>query len=274
MSSCTIVSINHIIETQRQVLMVKCNMPGNEISVIEYVLARKMHLHLNHIGVVETLYNPGPNGQRVEILDSSDVIADSSQKKADIYINQYGVSIKQSGGSFAFNRILRSNFDELLAHLNIDGRSKIVAKSDELIKLMHDGLLGSRARIWEEFFLQEDFYLVLRHLMLIGSPARISQHPATLILTAPPKIRADSEINVYTFDEYFEKEKDNLRISIRRQWVGQTSQSEHRRALSIASDPRNAPWVFDTISGEPRSWRADFPEEQRKTVYFLMIEKL
>jgi hypothetical protein len=254
--------------------MVKCNMPGNEISVIEYMLARKMHLYLNHIGVVETLYNPGPNGQRLEILDSSDVIADSSQKKADIYINQYGVSIKQSGGSFAFNRILRSNFEELLSQLNIQGRSKIVARSDELIKLMHDGLLGSRARRWEELFLPDEFYLVLRHLMLIGSPGRFSQHPASLILTAPPYIKADSEINVYTFDEYFEKEKDNLRVSIRRQWVGQTSGSEHKRALSIASDPRNAPWVFDTISGKPRSWREDFPKDQRKTVYFLMIEKV
>jgi hypothetical protein len=254
--------------------MVKCNMPGNEISVIEYVLSRKMHLHLDHIGLVKNLYNPGPDGQRLEILDSIDVIADSSQKKADIYINQHGVSIKQIGGSFAFNRILRSNFDQLLSQLKIQGRLKVIARSDELIRQMHEGLLDSRNRPWDELFLQEDFYLVLRHLMLIGSPARISQHPATLILTAPPKIRADSEINVYTFDEYFEKEKGNLRISIRRQWVGQTSQSEHRRALSIASDPRNAPWVFDTISGKPRSWRQDFPKDQRKTVYFLMIEKV
>ena len=254
--------------------MVICNMPGNEISVIEYMLARKMHLHLNHIGVVEALYNPGPNGQRLEILDSRDVIADSSQKKADIYINQHGVSIKQIGGSFAFNRILRSNFDELLSQLKIKGHFKIVARSDEMIWQMHQGLLDSRNRPWDELFSQDQFYLVLRHLMLIGSPTRISQHPASLILTAPPQIKVDSEINVYTFDEYFEKEKGNLRISIRRQWVGQTSQSEHGRALSIASDPRNAPWVFDTISGKPRSWRTDFPERQRKTVYFLMIEKL
>jgi hypothetical protein len=32
--------------------------------------------------------------------------------------------------------------------------------------------------------------------------------------------------------------------------------------------------VFPDIAGQPTMWREDFPENERKTVYFLMLEKL
>lgn len=32
-----------------------------------------------------------------------------SRKKADVYLNGIGVSIKQAGGSFAYNRLQRAN---------------------------------------------------------------------------------------------------------------------------------------------------------------------
>ena len=110
--------------------------------------------------------------------------------------------------------------------------------------------------------------------MLEGSPAESSKFPAELILTAPAKLSSIEQIVVQNFDEYFAENDSKLEISLRRQWIGQTSETEHKRALSISSSPENAKWVYDTIAGNPRSWRPDWPIEERKTVYFLMIEKV
>ena len=63
-------------------------------------------------------------------------------------------------------------------------------------------------------------------------------------------------------------------IAFRRQWIGQSSKSEHRRAVSISKDLGNKPWVFNNVVGSPRGWRKNYPENEKKTVYFLMIEKL
>ena len=83
-----------------------------------------------------------------------------------------------------------------------------------------------------------------------------------------------SNIRVYTFEEYFEKYKEDLKVGIRRQWVGQSSDSEHGRALGLSQKLENAAWVFNDIVGTPRTgWRTNFPYDRRKTVYFLMIEK-
>jgi len=57
-------------------------------------------------------------------------------------------------------------------------------------------------------------------------------------------------------------------VSIRRVWIGQASDSEHRRAVGLVSKPGNAPWVFNNVSGRPRGWREEIPEHERKTVYF------
>ena len=108
-----------------------------------------------------------------------------------------------------------------------------------------------------------------------GSPnVGSSDHPAEYILEAPPGRITKNRIQVYTFDEYFQKYRDDFKVSIRRVWLGQNSKSEHGRARSLIRKPGNQPWVFDTISGTPNSgWMPNFPPEQRKTVYFLMLSK-
>lgn len=111
---------------------------------------------------------------------------------------------------------------------------------------------------------------------MIGSPNKgASRHPAEYILDAPtPLVNAD-DISVYTFEEYFNRYKENFKIAIRRQWIGQSSNSEHKRAVGLARKVGNTPWIYDGAAGEPNSgWRADFPANNRKTVYFLMIEKV
>ena len=111
--------------------------------------------------------------------------------------------------------------------------------------------------------------------MMQGSPnCGNSQHQAEYILEGPAHPVSDSGIRLFTFDEYFDEYVENFKIAIRRQWVGQSSNSEHNRAVSLASKPANAPWVYQGAVGTPRTgWRSSIPINERKTVYFLMIEK-
>ena len=111
--------------------------------------------------------------------------------------------------------------------------------------------------------------------MVQGSPnVGFSSHPAEFVLEAPASNPSQTNINVFTFYEYFEEYKDKIKIAIRRQWVGQDSRSEHGRAVGLAEKKENAPWVFNEAVGTPRSgWKRSIPASERKTVYFLMLEK-
>jgi len=73
---------------------------------------------------------------------------------------------------------------------------------------------------------------------------------------------------------YFKKYKNVIYLSLRRQWVGQSSSSEHGRATGLANKPDNGPWVFKEIVGSPRTgWKsqAEFPLKDRRTVYMIFI---
>ncbi len=117
--------------------------------------------------------------------------------------------------------------------------------------------------------------------MTQGSPnLGFSKHPASYILEAPKANITQANIGVYTFDEYFEGFKQKIFFAIRRQWVGQSSDSEHKRALGLAKKEGNQKWVFNDIKGQPNiskktgaRWREDFIESDRKTVYLIFVEK-
>lgn len=204
-----------------------------------------------------------------------------SRKKADVYLNGIGVSIKQAGGSFAYNRLQRANIIDVYSMLGFSNPDLKLTQIDEEVYKFHQGLLTNRNRPWEDLFSEQDFNYLLKFLMMKCCPnLGISNHPAALILQAPASDLNCNDIQVFTFDEYFDTHKQKLKIAIRRQWVGQDSNSEHARALSLAKKSDNSSWVFNNIAGQPnlstrgRRWREDFPESERKTVYFLMIEKL
>jgi hypothetical protein len=122
--------------------------------------------------------------------------------------------------------------------------------------------------------LEEELKKLLRFLMLQGSPNYgLSEHPAEFILEAPAQINAVTNIQLYSFDEYFDKYKHDIRVAIRRSWIGQDSKTEHGRAVSISNNLGNAPWVFHNITSSPRKWKTDFPIPDRKTVYYLSFTK-
>jgi hypothetical protein len=222
--------------------------------------------------------NPSIAGFR-EINSASDVdkylSSEDSRKKADIYINGEGVSLKQAGATFSYNRMQRANLLEVFTLLKFANPEAALARIDLEVGMFHDNKLDRRNRPWRDLFSESEFKSLSKFLMMDGAPnVGFSLHPAKFILEAPVCGISQENLDIFTFEEYFNKYCDNFKIAIRRQWVGQASKSEHGRAVGLAGKPENAPWVFSTVVGKPRTgWRPGFSVANRKTVYFLMIEK-
>ncbi len=241
--------------------------------------------HLNHIGRVDEVAAPVRESDLyipLQFLNNLSQISTShSGKKADVYLNGRGISIKQSGGSFAFNRLQRANLFEVYTSLGLTHPEAIIVNIDREVQKFHQGLLPGRNQPWQTFFSEQDFKTLMIFLMLRGSPNQgLSSHPAEFILEASKTVSSNGDLALYSFDEYFEQYKLKFEVAIRRQWIGQESDSEHSRALGLSRKVENARWVFDDIAGQPqlhhatqRRWREGFPESARRTVYFLMIEK-
>jgi hypothetical protein len=250
------------------------SMPGNERVVIEFLLINKGRVALNHIGLVNSLANPSGRGRApVEIRSVDQVHTEDAHKKADVIINGKGVSIKQEGSSFAYNRIQRASLLEVFPVIGLENVEKILERLDRLIDQFHSGKLDSRDRHWLEAFTETEFRSLLEYLMMKGSiESGVSEDPAEYILSAPKAQIKATNIECLTFSEYFEKNKDAFVVSIRRVWRGQASDSEHRRAVGLCSKPGNARWCYTSISGSPRNgWRLDFPVSSRMTAYILFL---
>jgi len=260
-------------------------MAGNEQKIAEYLVLNKGNISLRHLGIIKSIGAPDSSRDGyVEMNSAKDVYrylaTEDSRKKADIYINGHGISVKQIGASFAYNRWQRANLVEIFELLKFKTSISILNRLDQEIRDFHEGNLERRNRPWSDFFTESEFKAIVKFLMIEGSPnVGFSTHPAKLVLEAPAANISAENINVYTFDEYFKEYLAKLKIAIRRQWIGQASNSEHNRAKSLAKKPGNAPWVFNDVSGLPNihksgaRWRKDVPAKDRKTVYFLMIEK-
>lgn len=254
-------------------------MPGNEVEVAKYLFSNLGKIKLPYLGVIESIGSPRSNAAGYHPISGPNqlglVSSPDASKKADIYLNERGVSVKQKGGSFAFNRIQRANIQTLFMQLGFSDINTKLSRIDSEVLRFHKGQILTRNRPWEDLFVENDFKKLLEYLMMKGSPnLGPSNHPAEFILEADLYL-GSWKIDVFSFEDYFSKYRNAFRIAIRRQWIGQDSNSEHSRAVSLAKKPGNAPWVFDNVIGIPNSgWRADIPEKSRKTVYFLMIEKL
>jgi len=250
-------------------------MAGNEQLVVKYLINNKNLLTLNHLGMISRIQNPGPNGGLIDITSTDSLRTEDSGKKADIFLNGKGVSIKQTGSCFLYNRLQRAEMLRVFTSLGFANPNDTLAKMDSLIQKFHNGEFVSRDRHWSEGFNESDFIALLEFLMMKGSPnLGISAHPADFILTAPKSRITSAGISCDTFDEYFTKYKDAIYLSLRRQWVGQASKSEHGRATGLANKPDNRPWVFNNIVGTPRTgWKSEdeFRLQDRRTVYMIFV---
>lgn len=255
-------------------------MAGNEKEIAQYLVSQKDKLSLRHLGIIKSVGAPNTTKSGFIEIETVDDVAgllatEDPRKKADIYINSQGVSLKQTGSSFSYNRLQRANLLKVFVHLGFTDSSGILQKLDLEIKKYHDNKLDRRNRPWQDFFSETDFKALLKYLMMDGAPnVGDSGHPAKYILEAHVSGIKENSIEVFSFDGYFDKYKQKFKIALRRQWVGQASNSEHKRATGLAGKDENAPWVFNDVVGKPRTgWRERFPVSNRKTVYFLMIEK-
>ena len=132
-------------------------MPGNEKKTIKFILQNKRKIELKYIGKIKTVKVPYKNNiitatsQNIEKFKSDD-----SSKKADIYLNDIGISLKQDGGSFAFNRIQRKFLPNFLSKiLNFDNAEEIIKKIDVQIQSFHkknddDGIIAENIPKKEE----------------------------------------------------------------------------------------------------------------------------
>lgn len=103
-------------------------MAGNELKVCEFIFDNTNLLNLRHLGKIYEIAAPVKESSEIKIIQSandlSKISTESSGKKADIYLNRSGISIKQRG-SFSFNRIQRANIIDLYQQLEFTGVSKI-----------------------------------------------------------------------------------------------------------------------------------------------------
>jgi hypothetical protein len=258
-------------------------MAGNERRIAEYLFDRINMLELAHLGIVSKISIPF-HGHISELSTKHDLLqltTEDSSKKADIYINDRGVSLKQSGSYFLFNRLQRADLLSVFSTLGFGDSNNILSTLDAAVDNFHYRRIKGRSRPWHEIFEKTYFYRLLKFLMMEGSPhSGLSAHPADLILQAPPSDITDSNIQVFTFDEYFSTFQGRFEIAIRRSWIGQSSNGEHYRAVGLAKKPENAKWIYESISGSPRPsqrtnqiWRDDVLPSDRRTVYHVSIQK-
>ena len=257
-------------------------MAGNELEIAKYLFKNINNISLNHLGVINEIGLPTNKKKQYKILKNDEelnkLITNESRKKADIYLNGIGVSMKQTGACFPYNRAQRADLQAFLEQFNIENIEQKIKLFDTEINKFHNSITEGRNKDWELFFDKLEFQKICKYLMMDGSPQKVSPHPANYLLEGIIKNNS-AYIDVYTFDEYFDKYSYKFKISFRRQWIGQSSKSEHRRAIGLLKKSDNKPWIFDDVVGTPRKnklgkiWRDDISKDERKTVYFLMIEK-
>tara|TARA_Y100000590_G_scaffold464295_1_gene633385 strand:+ start:588 stop:1346 length:759 start_codon:yes stop_codon:yes gene_type:complete len=251
-------------------------MPGNEREIIKFLVINKNKINLKHIGALNSIKVPH-NNNLIEVNESNiyNFFSDDSHKKADAYLNNIGVSLKQIGGNFSYNRLQRKNISNFFGKFFLKNKAKkVILNIDKKILQMHEGKIKRNFKFLEVMS-NIEFKNILYFLMFVGSPNQgVTKFKPKFILETKKKIDTINDIYVYTFDEFFNKYKDKISFAIRRHWIGQKSKSENKRAITIYNNKGNKKWCFNNIRGNPRSgWDDKISEKNRRTVYTLSIEQ-
>lgn len=249
-------------------------MPGNEKDVLKFLLENKNKINLNHFNSIKSIKIPHRNKLfELNSINFDDFFSDDARKKADVFINDKGCSIKEVA-SVLYNRIQRKDIDNFFGNFFTKKRVKeMKLELDKKVKKIH-----SQSHIQSFNFLEimaeNEFKQILYYLMFKGSPNYGETNaPAQFILEAKKILRSPNDLKVYTFEEYFKKNKNEIFLRFRNSKFGQKSETEHNRARSHLSFEENLPWCFNSIKGSPQGWRTNIDEKDRKQVYYLMIEK-
>ena len=254
-------------------------MPGNEETVIKF-LVKSLHndkkINLPVIGNLNEVSMPIKDGKKI-IRQTSELINFSSNdryKKADVYLNNFGVSLKEESAPL-YNKIQRKHLTDLINYLfpsKSNFISDLFAKLDNEIEKVNKG--SNRDIQWNKIFSEDEFLIFLEFLMMKGyADTKVSLHQADLILIAPKKISFENldKIKIFSFKDYFLTYKNKIVIAARRIWIGSKSKSENKRALSMSKHPDNKKWIYKNISGKPRNWDTSFPSQNRREIFYLNL---
>ncbi len=258
-------------------------MPGNEKKVIEFIVKNRSKLDLPIIGTIKKIEIPRDN-DLVEITNINQLYnfySDDAHKKADVFLNERGVSIKQSGGAPLYNKAQREFLIKFFNHFfDAKTSNEIMIKLDNKVIDVHKNLIN-RDINFLDIMKDSQFKKILKYLMLEGSAQLIkSKFTAELILMANDNPLSKEDLKLYSFNNYYNEFKNSLVLAMRRIWIGQRSDSEHSRAQSMFIKKDNKPWCFDDVVGQPRihsklrtKWRDDILTEDRKTIYYVNINQ-
>lgn len=254
-------------------------MPGNEETVIKFFvesLQNNKKINLPVLGNLNEVFMPVKDGKKI-INQTSELINFSSNdryKKADVYLNNYGVSLKEESAPL-YNKIQRKHLPDLINYLFPNKSnliSDIFSKLDNEIEKVNKG--SKRDIQWNKIFSEDEFLIFLEFLMMKGyADTKVSSHQADLILIAPKKISFENldKIKVFSFKDYFETYKNKIVIAARRIWIGNKSKSENNRALSMIKHQDNQKWIYKNISGKPDNWDTSYPSENRREIFYLNL---
>ena len=254
-------------------------MPGIENEVIKYVFNNKKRIKFKHLKKINSIKIP-KKGKLIEInnLDNlKDSSSSDSSKKADIFFNDIGISIKEKSGN-PFNKLYRKDFNFMNSFIKNDNAVKqIINNLENKLNKVHSND-SKRDVFWEDIIEEKYFKPILKYLMMEGKPFKKNNFPAKFLLIHDNVIKSEKNLSLLSFDEYFDDYKDKITFAFRRVWFGMTS-SEHDRANNICyQHPDSERWCFNTITGEPRKrkdgksiWRSDINPSERRTAYYLNI---
>ena len=105
---------------------------GNELEVISFLMKNIKKIKLPKLGKIRKVTIIGSNSES------------NAHKKADVYINDKGISIKQTGPSFSFNRLQRISLYNILNFCKNERLSDVITNIDEKIDKYHKGELKNR----------------------------------------------------------------------------------------------------------------------------------
>ena len=256
-------------------------MPGNENEVIKFLFNNRENLDLSHIGKIDKIEIPKKD-KLIEINYVEEIEKNSSSdssKKADVFLNSHGISIKENGSKL-YNKFYRRDLNFINKFINDKKTTKIVIKKIEnKLKQIHTKSL-KRDVMWSDLIEKKYFKPMLKYLMMDGKPFKKNKFPADYILESSKNITTASDLSLYSFEEYFKKNYNYITFAFRRVWYGMTS-SEHKRAKNICfhhEDSSN--WCFKSIVSAPRKrkdgksiWRDEIKKKDRRTAYYLDISQ-
>jgi len=253
--------------------------PGKENEVIKYVFNNKKKIKLNHLNNISSIKIPKKK-ELIKINSLKDLKRNSSSdssKKADVFFNNIGISIKEKGGN-PYNKLYRKDLSFMKSFIKNDVKYKQVVKNlEEKLNKIHSNNL-KRDVFWKDIIEEKYFKPILKYLMMDGKPFKKNNFPAKFLLIHDKNIKSDENLTLLSFDEYFDNYKNKICFAFRRVWYGMTS-GEHDRANNICYQHLESDgWCFKTITGEPRKrkdgksiWRSDIMSSDRRTAYYLNI---